>query len=836
MKLFSIYLFSLCLLLSACSISVPEIKTGIKKPFKAEGLMQKLAGQYPVSEQTVLRAAKTVALPEIGDMTSYGAKVDAELKNAFHDFYAGRYQEALIALDNYGGLHSDDALALFQASFLKAQVLMAQGKANAAEQETHNTAKLERQLFDTDVNSRSLRGEALLWQDEWDKAIELLMQVAVQTQDWQLPDFYLAPPANLGELFNITTAQLRAYTVIATAYLQKNDFRQAKPWTQLTEAAYRRIFGVFEHGVYGQFIPLHADAYYGRAINLGVLAATRLAVDRQESQALELFDSGKHSLDEIGFHNSKIILDAFHAQALVKLGDCERAEKAVRPTIRQASERGMIDMLWRLQAQRGQCLLKTGQIEPAEQAFRDALKASNFVSTQLRSDSAKRRFGISRDDISRQLLAIDFASGNLEKLFADMELGRARAFVEMLAGHPVATARQPQLMRQIAELDTKIDRLRFINASSFGGDSGSIAGEQALMRERSEKIASLQRQDPELAQAIAVKDGLPLAGIQALLGDGETLAYVLPENGRQNISLLLVKNGSARLKTLALDYARLDSRLKRFRAFVGQGREKADEQRQALEVLYQQLELSGWGLEKRLYIVPSGKLHFIPWGGLPLELPVAVLPTANWLQRRLNADNGLSNPVIVGDPDFHGQLEQLEGARSEAEMIAKIHRHKALTGRQATLDNIRTEMGRKTRLLHFATHAYFDHEKPLDSALVLSGDDAVHLLTAADLFENPLPARLVVLSACESGAGQTVSGDDVLGLSRSFYLGGSASILNSLWPIEDQGAMEFMQVFHAEAINGDYGGAWLKARNQLRQQGFPPSVYGAFILGGMMKF
>ena len=31
---------------------------------------------------------------------------------------------------------------------------------------------------------------------------------------------------------------------------------------------------------------------------------------------------------------------------------------------------------------------------------------------------------------------------------------------------------------------------------------------------------------------------------------------------------------------------------------------------------------------------------------------------------------------------------------------------------------------------------------------------------------------------------------------------------------------------------GDYGAAWLAARDLLRAQGFPPSVYGAFVLGG----
>lgn len=836
MNLVAKFKYVLVLWLTACTVSVPEIKNHEGKQLSETELIQQLLSHYKISNETQLQTNKVTTLPEIGELTSYGVEVDKTLKNAFHHFYSGRYQDTLIAIEGYQNLHRNQPLYLFQASFLKTQALIALGRTSAAEKETFNTAKLEQQLFKTEVNSLALRGEALLWLDEWDKAIALLMQVADQTQDWILPDFYLAPPSNLGELFNTTTAQLRAYTVIATAYLQKGEFEHAKPWAQLAEAAYKRVFDVFEHKVYGQFIPLHADAYYGRAINLGVLAATRLVVDNQAKEAQALFASGKHFLNKVGFQNAEIILDSFYAQALVKAKDCEQADKVALTTIRQASERGMIDMLWRIQTQRGMCLFEKGQLHKAEQAFRDALKASNFISTQLRSDGAKRRFGVGKEDIVNHLITIDLKKHNLENLFADMELGRARAFVEMLAGHPVAIARQPQLTQQIADLDKKIDSLRFINASTFGGDVDSITKERQLITERAAKIIQLQQQDPELAQTIAAKQGSSLYKIQGLLKTGEMLIYVLPDYEHSNINLLIINPKHVSLKTLAINHQQLAQTLKQFRAAVEQGREQLIQQQQLLNLLNRQLQIADWGMEQALYVVPSGELHFIPWGGLDINIPIAVLPMANWLQRGENNGDYSSKPVIVGDPEFYGQLEQLEGARVEAAMIASLYQHKALLGKEATLANIRTAIGNKTPILHLATHAYFDHEKPLNSALVLTGRDQAYLLTAAELFEEPLSASLVVLSACESGSGQAVSGDDVLGLSRSFYLGGSDTILNSLWPIEDQGTMKFMQVFHSEAMKGDYGNAWLSARNHLKREGFPPSVYGAFILGGMMRF
>jgi hypothetical protein len=112
-------------------------------------------------------------------------------------------------------------------------------------------------------------------------------------------------------------------------------------------------------------------------------------------------------------------------------------------------------------------------------------------------------------------------------------------------------------------------------------------------------------------------------------------------------------------------------------------------------------------------------------------------------------------------------------------------------------------------------------------------------LTAARLFEAPLRANLVVLSACETGVGKAVAGNDYLGLTRSFYLGGARTVLNSLWRVEDKGTQAFMTRFHAIAlqgpVRGNYGAAWLGARDALKQQGYPPAVYGAFILGGAAR-
>jgi CHAT domain-containing protein len=57
--------------------------------------------------------------------------------------------------------------------------------------------------------------------------------------------------------------------------------------------------------------------------------------------------------------------------------------------------------------------------------------------------------------------------------------------------------------------------------------------------------------------------------------------------------------------------------------------------------------------------------------------------------------------------------------------------------------------------------------------------------------------------------------------------------LSSLWPVDDAATKTYMDIFHKEARRSDIGEAWLKARDHLVREGYPPVAYGAFVLGGM---
>ncbi len=65
-----------------------------------------------------------------------------------------------------------------------------------------------------------------------------------------------------------------------------------------------------------------------------------------------------------------------------------------------------------------------------------------------------------------------------------------------------------------------------------------------------------------------------------------------------------------------------------------------------------------------------------------------------------------------------------------------------------------------------------------------------------------LSADLVILSACETGRGERVPGEGLIGLTRAWQVAGARSVVASLWPVEDEGTRRLMVAFHRHVLAG----------------------------------
>jgi CHAT domain-containing protein len=154
--------------------------------------------------------------------------------------------------------------------------------------------------------------------------------------------------------------------------------------------------------------------------------------------------------------------------------------------------------------------------------------------------------------------------------------------------------------------------------------------------------------------------------------------------------------------------------------------------------------------------------------------------------------------VKTGEPPE--QLEDLIGAKQEALEVAQFLKTHALIGDEATKANVLPKLT-QARFIHLATHGLLDDFEGLGVpgaiALAPSGNGEPNdgLLTASEISDMKLSAELVVLSACNTGRGW-VTGDGVIGLSRSLITAGVPSVLISLWSVPDTSTAELMTEFY----------------------------------------
>ncbi len=787
-------------------------------------------------------------LPPLGEMNAYSVEVTPELKLAYETYLGGDYEQAMKAL-NQAEQKGGDAGMLWQISFLRAQILILMGRAADAEVELEKTAQLEIKFVGHNWNSRALRGEAKLWLYDFDGAKKDLFQVVNAAGNWSMPTFYVLPPGNMPELVGVASAQLRAYMTLAIVYLMEENYEKALAWATEAESRFNDIHYVTQHPLYGRNFFAHADSFYGRANNLIFLGAATLAVTRNVQESDKIFADARAYFRMLDYEDGIVSLEALRARTLALIGQDELGNKAAEEALRLAHQQGTTDLIWRVEVLRGEVLLKLHREVEAEDAFRHAQTSVDQISGMLLTDQSKIRFGVGKEDITYFLSQFDAKKQDYSRLFEDLERARARAFVDMLAGRKLAEGRQGVLVAQIQQLNQQILKQRLINYSPGNFVQKDKPREQALIKERQSLIKQLRQKDTELADVLSIS-AKSLAQIQAALKPGEVLLYALPPKNTEGVKFLVVEAQQVNIRALSVTWGGLQKQLDQFSESIGipaqatQSRglvlkhaaaepKKIASTQQTLAQLTRALDLPQWDKATTLYVVPSGVLHFIPWGALEVNVPVVVVPNGGWLIRNPHAFTPQSVARVVGDPAFGGDLVQLPGARQEAQQVAAVYQVPALLGDDATKQALRTSVGGGTKILHLATHAFYDASNPLASALYLSERSKATPLTASEIYEHPLRAQVVVMSACETGMGKITSGEDLLGLSRSFYLGGTLAILSSLWPIEDEGTKRFMEIFHATSSqNGDYGQAWLNARNQLKQQGYPPAVYGAFVLGG----
>jgi len=196
----------------------------------------------------------------------------------------------------------------------------------------------------------------------------------------------------------------------------------------------------------------------------------------------------------------------------------------------------------------------------------------------------------------------------------------------------------------------------------------------------------------------------------------------------------------------------------------------------------------------------------------------------------------------IGNGD--GTLQRLEFSLKEANEIAKVSPpgSRKYVGYKASRALVTSPLLKQFGFIHFATHGLLNDKNPELSGIVLSmvnerGEPEDGYLTLRDIYKLDLPTHLVVVSACETGIGQAVRGEGLIGLTRGFMNAGAKSVVVSLWRVEDEATAELMQRFytHMFAKNKMSPAAALRqAKLEMKDQ-YRPYQWAGFVLQGDWK-
>ncbi|WP_299485222.1 CHAT domain-containing protein [Acaryochloris sp. IP29b_bin.137] len=188
-------------------------------------------------------------------------------------------------------------------------------------------------------------------------------------------------------------------------------------------------------------------------------------------------------------------------------------------------------------------------------------------------------------------------------------------------------------------------------------------------------------------------------------------------------------------------------------------------------------------------------------------------------------------------------FQSLPGTLAEGESIDKELKYsRLLKAEQATETALKQSV--TPHILHMATHGFFLADQPLtpgtdstntryqyENPLLRAGlafvganhlpqapDDGI--LTALEVSGlNLRGTQMVVMSACQTGLGEIISGEGVYGLRRAFTLAGSRSQLMSLWRVRDVSTKDLMVAYYQRLKSGQPRGKALQAVQQQMLKG-----------------
>lgn len=415
--------------------------------------------------------------------------------------------------------------------------------------------------------------------------------------------------------------------------------------------------------------------------------------------------------------------------------------------------------------------------------------------------------------------------------FAWAEQAKSRALVDLLAagvrpklhiGDDMDAQRADRLQSIRDELNWLYTRL---TRGSAPGETGAPAADPetwSKIHEREQEATSIWRnlqgrhtEELSLIRAMPltpedIQSNLPegTALVEYFIARGQIVAFVITRDEVYSYSTMApISDVLSLIENLAFQFSKFQygaPYYQRHRAVLLQNTQEI------LAGLGQRLIAPLWNelsTRNAIVIIPHGPLHALPFHSLRINNryliethAVSYAPSAAVLKfcwekpaPPVNQHPFVGKPLLVGIPD-----ERISHVAEEIQTLAELLGDSdVLLGEQATFEHV-CQFTSSCGVFHLAAHGLFRPEAPLLSSIRL----ADRWLAVQDIYNLDLNATLVTLSACETGLGRDAGGDDMVGLVRGFLYAGAASLLVSLWTVDDESMTRLVTDFYSHWLSG----------------------------------
>jgi CHAT domain-containing protein len=433
-------------------------------------------------------------------------------------------------------------------------------------------------------------------------------------------------------------------------------------------------------------------------------------------------------------------------------------------------------------------------------------------------------------DVEMALDAARPGDGHAAIALAISERARARGLVDLLTRATLSIDRgvDPELVARERQLGARIEQAterlaRLVNASNRADDvARAERAADDLITDLRDVEDQIRTRSPQYA-ALMQPPRVDAAAIQHLL-DADTVLVEYALGGARSYAWVVTPR-SLRAFTLP-PQPEIERAAARAYDLLSRGVHRATQfqTERALAAVASLVltPLAATLTAPRVVVVAEGALQYVPFGALPIgstplmaRHEVVMLPSASTLDAMRRGDRGSVAPVrelaVFADPALGADhpaaggaaLDRLPFTRAEADAIVAFA-PRARTVKAVDVDATRAaalaELG-QSRIIHFATHALIDDRRPELSGIVLSlvdrdGRPVDGFLRLHEVYNMPLAADLVVLSACRTALGKDVRGEGLVGLTRGFLYGGASAVVASLWDVRDRSTAELMTRFY----------------------------------------